>query len=679
MPTPPPRFRHDVQGLRALAVVAVVAFHAGVALPGGFVGVDVFFVVSGFVITRVLRHELETTGRIELWTFALRRVRRLLPPLAALLTIVVPLSLLLGPIDAQAVGLRTGIAASLFNANTYLSMVGDDYFATSTELNPLLHMWSLSVEEQFYIVLPTALLVCWNVATRLGVNGVRALRWMLGVGSAASLAFAELLASGRFRSTIPLRFEDLRIDESFAFYSAPTRAWEFAVGSLLALGVGERIVATRTRARLVEAFGCAGLGATLLTYNDHMVFPGVSAVLPVVCTAALLLAGGATNDSLPQRLLALPVMQRLGGVSYSWYLWHWPAIVFANATLTGSRYDTALTPLVFGVASLIPAVVSMRLVENPFRRRQRSSARTVALGFTCIAAPVVVAGATLFVGQALLAERLEPFESAFTNSHIQRGCGEVAGAEVDDFVLCSFGDDLELASDAMLLGDSNAAHFSEGFVDGMLAAGVEPHLAAMGGCPFVDVELIRLGGHVENCSAFVDRFTDQAVKLQPDLVILSNAIDRYLRKDSVGLRDPSSGKIANSATSKAETYQLGQERTIARLQDAGIEVVVVRPVPRFLDWTPGECSLIRWDQDPRACGAEVSRDEVEGQRELAMSTESRLASQGVRVVDFIDRFCDVDACVTHEDSTWWFRDGGHLSIDASKVLADTFKAVPSDP
>ncbi len=681
MPTSPapPHFRHDVQGLRALAVIAVVFFHAGVALPGGFVGVDVFFVVSGFVITRLLRHELETTGKIELRTFALRRVRRLLPPLAALLVVVVPLSLLLGPIDAHAIGVRTGVAASLFNANTYLSMIGDGYFATTTELNPLLHTWSLSVEEQFYIVLPAALLVGWRIAMRVGVDGVRALRWMLGAATVVSLVFAELLATGRIRTSIPLGFDELRIDETFAFYSAPSRAWEFAVGALLALGVGERLVATRMRSHVVETIGVGGVAFTVISYGDHMVFPGLSAGLPVVFTAALLLAGGTESGSVVQRTLARPVMQRLGGLSYSWYLWHWPAIVFASATFTGTRFDTSVTPLVFGVGALVPAAASMQLIENPFRHGQRSAARTLALGFASVALPIAVAAATVVVSNNVLADRLEPFEAAFTKSHIQRGCGEVAGLSVDEFEFCSFGEESELTGTAILLGDSNAAHLSEGFIDGMIAAGVQPHLAAMGGCPFADVELIRGGGHVESCSAFVERFTEQAIALEPDVVVLSSATDRYLRKDTVGLRDPSSGQTAATSDDKAITFQAGQDRTIARLQEVGIEVVLVRPVPRFLDWTPGECSVLRWGHDERGCGAKVSRAQAEAQRASAIRTESDLRERGVRVVDLIDRFCDDESCATYDDAQWWFSDGGHLSKLASRSLADVFERLPSSP
>ena len=670
-----PAFREDVQGLRAVAVLAVVLFHAGIALPGGFVGVDVFFVVSGFVITRLLRHELETTGRIELRTFALRRIRRLLPPLAVLLAVVIPASLFLGPIDTQVIGLRTGVAASLFNANTYLSMIGDGYFVTATELNPLLHTWSLSVEEQFYLALPATLLVAWRVATRVGMDGVRALRWVLGVGSVLSFAFAEALVRGVVRTSVPLGVEDLAIDEGFAFYSAPARAWEFAVGALLALGVGSRLAATNTQTRVLEVLGVVGLAVSFLVYNEDTAFPGLGAVLPVAATAALLLAGGNEHRSFVQRGLAHRSMQQIGALSYGWYLWHWPAIVLSSATLAGSTLDTAWTPMVFGVGSLALAAVSMQLIEQPFRYRERSTVRTLALGFGCVALPILAAGFTTAIQDRVVADPLQRFEAAFTSEHMRRTCGEVPGRPVEEFTLCSFGDQQDFQKRAILLGDSNAAHLGDGFVSGMLAAGVEPWTASMSACPFVEVELLERGDHVERCTGFVERFSDEAIALQPDFVVLASATDRYLRKEQVALRDPSSGEVARTEEEKALLYRTAQSAMIDRFQDAGIDVFIVRPIPRFFDWAPGACSTLRWESDPVGCGTTMSREKAEEQRELARSTEASF-SDDVKVLDFIDTFCDAESCRTHNDTSWLFRDAGHLSVDGSRVLAPVFEALP---
>ena len=215
--------RADIQGLRALAVLLVVAFHAGLKLRGGFVGVDVFFVISGFVITAMILRELEEGGTLRLRRFYARRASRLLPALATVLIVIGLASFFfLSPLEGQRAASRTGIASSLFSANAVLYKAPAGYFSLSSESNPLLHMWSLAVEEQFYFVFPGLLLVLWKVSSRIAprrsartVSGI-----LLLVGTLIGFAFS-LWATGA--------------NERFAFYASPARAWEFSVGAVLAI------------------------------------------------------------------------------------------------------------------------------------------------------------------------------------------------------------------------------------------------------------------------------------------------------------------------------------------------------------------------------------------------------------------------------------------------------------
>jgi hypothetical protein len=233
------RFRADIQGLRAIAVLVVVAFHADLALPGGFLGVDVFFAISGFVITGMLVAEQERTGRLALGRFYLRRIRRLLPALAAMVAVVLVLLPLLGPRSAAEATTRTAVAGSLFSANVQLLASAQGYFDPRTEANAFLHLWTLSVEEQFYLVFPLLLLG----ATRLGAR-----RAVLGSAALVSSGLAVALAGGHVPG---VETAGPRV----AFYSAPTRAWEFLAGCLLAL-----VVARGWSPSRAVADGCGAVG-----------------------------------------------------------------------------------------------------------------------------------------------------------------------------------------------------------------------------------------------------------------------------------------------------------------------------------------------------------------------------------------------------------------------------------
>jgi peptidoglycan/LPS O-acetylase OafA/YrhL len=385
--------RRDIQGLRALAVIMVVAFHARLPVPGGFTGVDVFFVISGFVITAMLKREFTRRGTIRLASFYGRRFLRLTPALALLVACVAVASALLqSPFGPQQATAETGIGAMLLAANLVIAHATGDYFATDAKFNPLLNTWSLSVEEQFYLVFPTILLICWWIGMKLRRPGFAA--WMvLGISIAS---FWLCLSWTNGGSQWPEVTSWLGSPQSAAFYFSPARAWEFGVGALLAVALTRRRVISRSLARWSGLLGISMILLAAFGIDDRMAFPGYVALLPVIGTALVILAG-CQHTTLTSRALGIGPLVAIGDVSYSWYLWHWPVLVFAAMLLPAEQPMLALAAL----ASLIPALISYFAVEQPLRRwRPRRAASGAMMALFTIGTPVALCGALFFGAQA---------------------------------------------------------------------------------------------------------------------------------------------------------------------------------------------------------------------------------------------------------------------------------------
>ena len=318
-------FRADIEGLRAVAVLAVVLFHAGFpGVTGGFVGVDVFFVISGFLITGLLWRDVSTRGSIRLLRFYGGRARRLLPASATVLVATAVVScVLLPPLQARGV-LGDAIACALYVGNYRFAIDGTDYLASDAPPSPLQHYWSLGVEEQFYLLWPALIIgTAWLVLrARRGAHSSAA-PYLLVLGIVAAASFLISLASTH---SLP----------SWGFFSLPTRAWELAVGGLVAL------TASRWRRLSDRSAAIAGWGGLLLIVltcielNETTPYPGTAALLPVFGTALVVGAGCAMSDRGVGRALSRPVMRTIGRVSYSWYLWHWPVLLLAPALLGNS-------------------------------------------------------------------------------------------------------------------------------------------------------------------------------------------------------------------------------------------------------------------------------------------------------------------------------------------------------
>lgn len=345
-------WRPEIQALRALAVASVVTYHAWPGmLPGGQVGVDVFFVVSGFLITGMLLRERRTTGRIRLGAFAVRRARRLLPSALLVLGVCAVVTAVAMPGEYRAQLFREiGLSAvSLQNWN--LNIASGIPGAEPLDNSPLRHFWSLSAEEQFYLVWPALL------AATLAVAG-----WRAGVPWVA-LAVICVITVGSFLWNLTLT----ATDNTMAYFSTGARAWEFGIGALLALAPASASVMPPRARAVISWVGLGAIVVALFTASDPEIFPGWVVVVPVLGTAIVIWAGSSSARGSTTALAALPVVAWFGGISYALYLWHWPVIAF-TPLLTGQPSEAWLVALLIGLSVLL-AWLTTRFVERPIRTR----------------------------------------------------------------------------------------------------------------------------------------------------------------------------------------------------------------------------------------------------------------------------------------------------------------------
>lgn len=378
--------RPEIQALRAVAVGAVVLHHGWPAIaPAGYMGVDVFFVVSGFLITGLLLRDVARTGRMHLGDFYLRRARRILPAALVVLATVSVATILLVPQRMWGNWFREIIASALYYQNWLL--LGDSQNPARDDLrsSPVQHFWSLSVEEQFYLVWPLLLILALWLATRWRAKHVVVLGIVLGTVTAASLAYGIAATAN---------------DHNIAYFSTLTRAWEFGVGGLLALFASRPWQGRAGLRSAVSWVGLAMIFVPILTFESPEIFPGIVVAVPVVGTLAVIWAGMPQTAWSPARIAALRPVQWLGDVSYSLYLWHWPIFMFVPY-LTGAPSPAWLMAILVAV-SITVAGLSKRYIEDPFRRPGTVLNRRPALllGGLVVALALVVGTSAVAPGMA---------------------------------------------------------------------------------------------------------------------------------------------------------------------------------------------------------------------------------------------------------------------------------------
>jgi len=656
--------RLDIQGLRAIAVIMVVAFHAGLPFPGGFVGVDVFFVISGFVIAAMLHREWLLEGRLDFGRFYLRRFMRLAPALALMISVtVVTSSVVLSPLGPQQVMAQTAIGATFLSANLVIFRMTGGYFDAPAEINPLLNTWSLSIEEQFYLVFPFVLVAGWMLSRNRVV--FRFSPFIL-VSIVAVLSFALTLASASGATFKGSGFIT-------GFYSPFTRAWEFAVGALLAL-----ILARWNRVRLpvlLTILGFAGssmLIASLFLITSATPFPGPWTLLPVGGTLLLILAG--TAKTVPtSRILSHKILVRIGDCSYSIYLWHWPIIVFALVIWP----DQIGVALAAAAISTVPALLSYRWIEQPIRKVPKLSFRKlILLIVTTIFVPLTLAVSvgltasqywTPKVGQ--IAGRDNPQHPVYilecdlgfvTSNNLPPPCewnAETGGRPV------------------YLLGDSNAAHFVGGLADATEELARPLVVTTGSSCPFLDLHIVyqsdpKFG---TQCADFNARLLSWVVSQSPGTVILSQS-DGYWLLDGYAVVGEGGVKV-NDKKSRIQLMGQSLARTVSQLQSAGHEVVLIQTVPHFFGdfaWNPDTCSFAKvmssecFGEMPLEASRKYSSDVIKTVNDIGLQTDSV-------VLDLAAEICPNNLCKSQNPEMAVYRDSIHISVPMSHSLADNFK------
>lgn len=636
-PSTPPNFRPDIEGLRAIAVLLVVASHAGVpGLDGGFVGVDVFFVLSGFLITRLLHAEWERTGGIDILAFYGRRIRRLLPAFALLLAFtLLAIRTLYSPIEQPRL-LASGLAATLYYSNLHYAAGYVDYMLPAAKLDPFLHTWSLGVEEQFYLLWPLLLLLAGALSRRW--RGHDAWAWLLGGLLLASLALSVYLTT---------------IRQPLAFFLPITRAWEFGAGALVAL-YAPRLrggLAFPARAGPLSLAGLLMILASAMAFTDSTPFPGIAALLPVAGTALVILfLPAAAPSALTGRLLGLPLLQWLGRLSYGWYLWHWPLLVLAKVLLPDPGLGLRIG---LAGAALAMAQVSYSLVEHPVRTRpffQRL------LPTYALAAVIAIAGAGMLWLTSLAADaqaqspRFRQLKAASNDIPIlyQSGCdGWVYNVTL---IECTAG---ETSADRVivLLGDSHAGQW---FASADIIArhfGLRLIVMTKSACPIVDQDYFyqRLRRDFTECRIWKDRVRERIAALRPALLLVASS---------------------EGYAFTPQQWHAGLDRLLPALADASGHLVVLRDTPNPGFSVP-EC-LARQEWNPGLNLRPCSFDAATSLSPAILDAYRRVVSRrpNMALVDMTAHICRETPCQTRIGDLVKFRDGNHLTNTFAGQLAE---------
>jgi peptidoglycan/LPS O-acetylase OafA/YrhL len=625
-------FRPDIEGLRALAIGLVIASHAELPfLRGGFVGVDIFFVLSGYLITSLLIQEISSSGTVNFARFYARRARRLLPAaITMVLVVCVAEAIIMNPV-AQFKTLKAALATVLYSSNLYFAHLQVQYFFQQSAItNPLLHTWSLAVEEQFYLVWPVLLLLLARTIKNVSGRSI----------ALTAISLASFVLCVCWTATNSAR----------AFFETPARVWEFGAGGLLVF-MPERWLGRRRR--LWSWLG--GIGIIALTAGAELIhaskFPGYVTAIPVVGTLLLLLAGVGAPESPAPRLLRTRPAQLIGRLSYSLYLWQWPVLVIGRQLIPKNSVPIRLGWIAVAV---IMAAMTYASIENPIRFQPFLIARSgLTLGLAALAAILCVGAIGAWQAILYRSVQFRKYETVIQDfpGVYRKGCDP---DRTDPHpAMCFFGEISQPRSTMVLFGDSHAAQWFPALQE--IADAQHWRLATIikPGCSALSIKEEATPQMERVCEEWRRAAFGEIEGLHPELVILTSA-SRHPGEDGNMIED-------------TRVWEQGARDTFAALARRGAKVRFIRDTP-YADYDVLGClAQAEWDGHTQ-CPAPVSAAALSPN---IYAAEARAAQDfgNVKFLDLSDQMCGPDRCYLESGGQIIFRDGDHLTASYSRSLA----------
>lgn len=626
------QYRPEIDGLRAIAVIPVILFHAGFTLfGGGFVGVDIFFVISGYLISAILMEELKD-DKFSILKFYERRARRILPALFFVMITCLPFAYMwMSP--QQLKDFSESLIAVVFSASNIFFWLENDYFGEAAELKPMLHTWSLAVEEQFYLLFPILLMAFWKI-------GRSRLLLAIIILSIMSLALSEWGTKNAPSAT---------------FYLAPMRAWELLAGAICAFLTNDE---NKRSSNVLSITGMLLVLVSIFAYDEKTAFPGINALIPVIGTALVIVY--ASKDTWIGKALSWQGFVGIGLISYSAYLWHQP--LFAFARLRSLTEPTQEVMAFLAILSLLLAWGTWHWVENAFRKGKKNILSTQKKVFSLSAAMGILfvsIGIAGYAGDGFKFRSINgtTFELLDKRLSINSGLSDECSSITYDSVECRTSN----TPNTLLWGDSYAMHLAKGIMAS--DNNIRLQQLTLSACaPILGVAHIggtRTKGWAEECI----KFNDDVLEWIKDegtieLVILSSAFGGVVGNTNTLLTK--NGVQNNNVKNELVLQHL--RTTVRAIEQTGAKVIIVSPTPRS-GWDNGQCAMrsAMFNKDPSLCDF-VYNANVKS-LDLLKSIQEETAIYWLH-----EDICHDGICDSIHDGVFIFRDTGHLSEEGSKYL-----------
>lgn len=613
-------FRRDIEGLRAVAVLSILLFHIDhTNLPGGFIGVDIFFVISGYLITGNIWRDLNNKS-FSIAHFYLKRIRRLFPALFFML-VVIFLAVYLSGINNEINMYGRSALSSLYYVSNIFFYTQNDYFSPDLELNPLLHTWSLSVEEQFYLIFPFIFIIL-----------IKAKKYTV------------YILSGIFLVSLLLSEHLVNLDESAAFFLSPFRFWQFLTGSLIAI-YGHNLLLINKASNFFSIIGAGLIALSLLFFSSYTAFPGINALIPTIGTALVIL-GSKSTATLSHRILSSQIPSFIGKISYSVYLWHWPIIVLYKLNYNP---DIEKTDKVFlFIASFIAGYISWKIIEQPTRKISLVYNSRLLITYTFTALAVVTLSSVIFINYAdSLSDPKKNHLASYSNykMDVRSGvCFLNSGADDPSLFDESLCINTKETNNVLLLGDSHAAHYYSELkaiypdynISQVTSSGCKP-LIYQGELRF------HLQGELRCTTLVKNAFEKTIFDKKFDVVILAG---RWQLDDVPQLHN-----------------------TIKYLENKVGKIIVIGPV---IEYTQALPNLLARSYVENGAEIGVVTKARKYEDRLAVDSAIRMACLGTEAnyVSALDKLCPQGQCITIIDKIPVQFDYGHLTNAGAKIVLD---------